>query len=579
VSTRFADSPLATPASALAGGKDKPLRIALVAVQANAGPDAVPLGAACVASALKAAPDLSGRIELRLFEAACGAEASDALADRLAGQLAAFRPDLVGFSVYVWSRPCLARVASRAAAWPDRPLLCAGGPEAGADPEGLKSELGLDFVVAGEGEALMVEAARALARAKAEGCDPRAVAEALPRGGVEELPDVAALASPWLDGTLDPAARDGVLWELARGCPFACTFCYESRGRRGVRPLPMERLEAELELFRRSGVRQAFVLDPTFNANRKRALEMLRLIREKGGDCHWRFEVRAEFLDRELAQAFASLACSVQIGLQSAHPAVLAKVGRQLDRRDFARRIAWLNEAGVVFGFDLIYGLPGDSLEGFRQSLDWTLGLQPNHLDVFGLSALPGTRLADDAPGFGLECQPDAPYAVLSGPGFPAADMARAARLARAVDLFYNRGRAVPWFSPLVRALGLKPSAFLTEFAGWLGDRDAVGHRAAEELQLSFLPTLAWPVGQAGGGNLARLAADMVRLNGAWSRAWAEDEETRLELGWDPDRLMSPDAADLRAFVRQAEPWPCTVRVHAWKGRVKLERLRAGGRR
>ena len=62
-------------------------------------------------------------------------------------------------------------------------------------------------------------------------------------------PELNTLSSPYLDGTLDPAEYGGALWELARGCPFKCSYCYESKGEKKIQYFPMERIEKELELL------------------------------------------------------------------------------------------------------------------------------------------------------------------------------------------------------------------------------------------------------------------------------------------------------------------------------------------
>ena len=149
-----------------------------------------------------------------------------------------------------------------------------------------------------------------------------------------------------------------------------------------------------------------------------------------------------------------------------------------MDRKAFSRGIALLNEAGVVFGLDLIYGLPRDDLAGFSRSLDFALGLQPNHLDVFRLSVLPGTTLAEEAGAYGLVATEGPPHALVSSPGFPPAALARAALLARACDVFYSRGRAVSWFLQALRPLGARPAAFLGRFGAFLGEAAAAGRRA-----------------------------------------------------------------------------------------------------
>jgi hypothetical protein len=249
--------------------------------------------------------------------------------------------------------------------------------------------------------------------------------------------------------------------ELARGCPFRCAFCFESKGTARVRRFPLARIAAELDRFRAAGVEEVFVLDPTFNADGKRFAEAVRLMAEKGRGLRFVLELRAELLDRTQAKLLADLDCSVQIGLQSSDPAVLAGVDRSFDPAIFARKVRLLEEYGVVYGLDLIYGLPGDDPAGFMRSLDYALALAPNHLDVFRLAVLPGTALGERAASQGLVYDHLAPHLVRSTPTFPAAALDRADRIAAALDLLYNRGRAVVWFPALSKALGMKPSAII----------------------------------------------------------------------------------------------------------------------
>jgi hypothetical protein len=356
-------------------------------------------------------------------------------------------------------------------------------------------------VLPGEAEELIVTA---VARLRA-GASPAELQAGLSPGPVRDL---ATLASPFLDGTLDPAHYTGQLWELSRGCPFTCDFCFESRGEQGTRRIPMDRVRAELELFEAARVSQVFVLDPTFNYHRAQAKEVLRLIARTAPAIHFFFEIRSEFLDRELAQLFAGIRCTLQIGLQSSQPAVLKRIGRTLDTRDFRAKILLLHQAGATFGFDLIYGLPGDSLAGWRASLDFALAMAPNHLDIFRLSVLPGTRLRETAAGFGLEYQPASPYQVLATPTFSGADLDRAGRIARACDRFYNDGKAVPWFGMVQGALELAPSELFARFADHL---DAHPGEDVTVQQRGFLAAQF----QGRRPEMAAVAADLITYFGA----------------------------------------------------------------
>ena len=233
----------------------------------------------------------------------------------------------------------------------------------------------------------------------------------------------------------------------------------------------MERIKSDLDLFEKSGVSRIFVLDPTFNLDPDRAKSVLELIKETAPDIHFTFEIRSEFLDRETAELFSGITCSVQIGLQSAENRVLKNVNRNIDRDDFYSKILFLHEEGAVYGFDLIYGLPGDSYAGFKNSLDFALSLRPNHLDIFPLAVLKGTDLYTKAEGFGIKWREEEPYTVKQTPGFPPEDMEKAKNLSEACNLFYNKGKAVPWFYIILDALDISPSGFLELFGKYMREK------------------------------------------------------------------------------------------------------------
>ncbi|MFA6505745.1 MAG: B12-binding domain-containing radical SAM protein [Treponemataceae bacterium] len=532
-------------------------RIALVTIHVGRGPQAVPLGAACVAAALKADTILGSSVSIDLIEGF-----PDEAPVKLAARVAEGKPDLIGFSLYVWNRSESMECAAQLRLLLKDAVLFVGGPEAGANSQGLLGTF--DFLIAGEGEGATVSAIRALTEGRnlegipglaltAASIDPAAPSHSTRAFPFAPLETPSTLPSPWLSGVLSAKERSGVLWELARGCPYACTYCYESKGERKLRRIPEERIRAELALFAREKVRSAFVLDPTFNADKERARRLLDLIDAEGKEIHFHFEVRAESLDRGMAKRFAQIGASLQIGLQTARPEISEKVGRKLDRGLFASKITLLNEEGAVFGLDLIYGLPGDDLAGFRGSLDFALSLYPNNLDVFRLSLLPGTVLADEAASLGMVHDETSPYLVRATKTFSALDLDKAERLAGAIDLFYNRGRAVPWFNQVLHPLSEKASFFLEGFAAFiknlpqLDPKDPVGierrqleylDKRYESADLEYLLPAVW---------------DIVRFNGAYARALAEGITTTIDFNYNPNEVLSQDAADIEQFATLAD--------------------------
>lgn len=83
-------------------------------------------------------------------------------------------------------------------------------------------------------------------------------------------------------------------------------------------------------------------------------------------------------------------------GAQTFDDRELKLLGRTHDSNDVRRTFADLRSAGFDnINFDLIAGLPGQSLERWRRNLDAALQLRPEHLSLYLLDVHEGTPLAD----------------------------------------------------------------------------------------------------------------------------------------------------------------------------------------
>lgn len=559
----------------------------------------MPLGAACIASAIKSDKKTKGRflVELRDFSLEDeGMDRSDEakVAQKIAESLAKEKPAAVCFSVFVWNHKILEAAACSLKKLLPEVYCLAGGPEVTANPVAFS---GFDYTIAGQGEgavpallsalflqkdAAPISGIYALADAGGPRVPAASQADGAPRSTASAASSVSRalpclpeqLSSPYLDGTLDPARYGGALWELARGCPFKCSYCYESKGEKKIAYFPLERLEKEIEFFHKKGIPQVWVLDPTYNASKQRAIDMIRIIAKKAPGMFFNFEARAEFIDRDLARAFSTIPCALQIGLQSADPEVLANVHRTLDKKKFIRNIGYLNDEGVVFGFDLIYGLPGDTYQGFCRSIDFALSLYPNNLELFCLSVLPGTTLHDTAAGFGMEWEEQPPYHVKRTPRFSEKELDRASHLARATNIFYSQGRAVPWFNTVNAPLHQRPSVFLEEFARFL-DESGVSpandchpfpsDTEIEKLQLGFVRKV---YRQKHLDKLLAAAEDVILMNGAIGRCTADGSESHIMLHYHPDDIMSEYATDLAFFSANCGKEKSAVHVFSGKNGI-----------
>ena len=543
-------------------------------------PQALPLGAACIASGIKNFSGTKDLTDVRLKAFSLEDEefrkiginvekAAEFIAETLWKEVSEFfessavRP-IFCFSVFVWNVEILKRAAKILR---EKKCVCiAGGPEITAHPDFYKD---FDFTVSGEGEVSVPLLIEKIIHNESEKSDCVIKSTS---------PDLAVLHSPYLEGIIDPAEYEGALWELARGCPFKCAYCYESKGEKTVRLFPMERIKAELELFAKKRIPQVFVLDPTYNVNKKRAVELLRLIASKTPDTFYYFEARAEFIDRELAREFTRIPCALQIGLQSANEETLRLVNRPFDKKKFIRGLSILNEEGVTFGLDLIFGLPGESFGSFRDGIDFAISMLPNNLEIFCLSVLPGTDLFDRAESLGLVWEKDPPYHVIKTKLFSVEDMERARRLAAACSYFYNDGRAVPWFNSVCRVLKLKPGKLFEIFYDKYSDvceksSSACGHTRHEEIQKNQLEFLHAEFKEKNLLRYYQAVEDIVKFYGAISRTTDTGKSEYVTLNYDAEYVASDYASDIYYFTEHLRPKKNRIQTFINKGEVDFRNV------
>lgn len=106
-------------------------------------------------------------------------------------------------------------------------------------------------------------------------------------------------------------------------------------------------------------------------------------------------EANPATVDDEKAELLVSSGVSrVSLGAQSFFPDELATLERLHSPEDIAPSVATLRRHRVgQINLDLIFGIPGQSLDTWSQSLARAIDLGPDHVACYGLTYEPGTRL------------------------------------------------------------------------------------------------------------------------------------------------------------------------------------------
>jgi radical SAM superfamily enzyme YgiQ (UPF0313 family) len=342
--------------------------------------------------------------------------------------LAAERPDLIGISTFTFNRHEAMRVASLARAAHPRCLIVAGGPHASHLPHPLlEAYPAIDLVARGEGEATMLEIARAVTRGDLRRPDAKSLAArdvdlgagaTVPPGllglslrgvaGFIDTPERPVIAD--LDALPHPASDPrtiGVEEEsqfefiiTSRGCPAACTFCSSPEfWGRGLRFRSARNMIDEVRLLReKHGVVYLSVRDDTFTVSRKRVVDFCRGLIDSGIDLLWDCQSRVNIVDEERLVWMRRAGCThIQYGVESGSPRMLQRLNKGITLDEIRAAAALTRRVGLGLSIYLITGIDSETDEDLRSTMRLIEEIRPHDGLVSPLTVYPGTGLYEDA--------------------------------------------------------------------------------------------------------------------------------------------------------------------------------------
>ena len=225
-------------------------------------------------------------------------------------------------------------------------------------------------------------------------------------------------------GTLQLAALPPLsLYVHLPWCIKKCPYCdFNSHEMAGAEP-PEQRyidaliadLEASLPLIWGRSVHSIFIGGGTPSlfspAAIDRLLGELRARLRLDADCEITLEANPGTFEKDRFKAFRHAGVTrLSVGVQSFNDAHLKALGRV---HDSAQAIAAVQEAAAnfeTFNLDIMYALPGQTLEGLEKDMRQALALSPPHISIYHLTIEPNTYFAKFPPVIPEE---DLAYAML----------------------------------------------------------------------------------------------------------------------------------------------------------------------
>lgn len=380
------------------------------------------------------------------------------------------KPDVVGFSVYIWNVSIVSNLCKSIKAIDRNIKIILGGPEVSYGISHTNfAEKDYDLIVSGEGEQAFPAAVSLVC-----GDKPCADIEYILNGKVISSPLIKNLDEiPFIynEENIENFKNRIIYYETSRGCPFSCAYCLSSVCGK-VRFLSLERIFSDIDFFIQHGVHQVKFVDRTFNCNPKRAFEIWKYIIDNAhkSQTNFHFEIGADLLTQEQIELLKTAPVGkiqLEIGIQSTNAASLKESCRYAPNEKIFKNVEELRQTGNInLHTDLIAGLPYESYERFQQSFNDVYKLKAHQLQLGFLKLLSGAPLNELVEKHGYVFADYPPYEILKNNYISYSEIQLLKEVEDALEKFCNSNRFVLALNELEKAFTSPFEAFkkLSEF-------------------------------------------------------------------------------------------------------------------
>ena len=350
-------------------------------------------------------------------------------------QILAAKPEIVGFGVYIWNIVETTDVVNLLKVIAPEIKVVLGGPEVSYETEDQAIVACSDYVLTGPADISFYQ----LCKDILNNTPPdKKILHSKP----VPLDEIALPYEYYTDEDL----KHRLLYvEASRGCPFKCEFCLSSLDKSST-PFALEIFLEQMEILHQRGARNFKFIDRTFNLNIKTTMQIMQFFLDRmSDDLYLHFEVVPDHLPRklkELLTQFPEGSLQFEIGIQTFNTQVQANISRKQNNAKSKENLIWLKDnTSAHIHADLIFGLPGETFDTFKDSFNQLYHCRPHEIQMGILKRLKGSPIIRHTEAFDLRFNPLPPFNILSTDRVSFATMQRINRFARYWDMIGNSGR------------------------------------------------------------------------------------------------------------------------------------------
>jgi len=159
----------------------------------------------------------------------------------------------------------------------------------------------------------------------------------------------------------------------SKGCPFACTFCYNSAYNRSkYRKRPDEYILKEFDfLVSEYGMDGVYFTDDVFCPKKEDLKEFCFKIKERKYNLTWGCQARVGQFDREDFELMYNSGCRwIFFGIETGSEEMQRKVKKNLDFSKMDETFKITKELGIITVSSLIVGFPNETVDQLRDTIN-----------------------------------------------------------------------------------------------------------------------------------------------------------------------------------------------------------------
>jgi len=182
----------------------------------------------------------------------------------------------------------------------------------------------------------------------------------------------------------------------SRGCPYQCIFC-ERLGKR-FRAASAGYVIREIEDCLGLGIDEIFFHDDTFTIDKKRVMEICRLIEEKKLKFKFSLRSRVNTIDEEMIRALKRAGCRrISFGVESGVQRILDRIKKDITLKQAEDAFSLSKKYGITTLADFMIGHPDERVEDIYATLNFAKRLNPDYVQFSITTPYPATELYKEA--------------------------------------------------------------------------------------------------------------------------------------------------------------------------------------